>query len=320
MLITDFVCQRCNRAATDIMEFAESWRARFSVRYVPITFIQVVSAAGTVFVLDALQATSGPRLATQRLKDAMDKTKKAIGYMAEVGETFASAAGMAQILRGLLDHQVQGRLVRRGAAETARLTANGDGHAASASSTTPEANGPSMYQQPAQNTNGAELPPLFVPSQNHANGPSSSSTDMSGSSWTSISVPDTQAQGQYANQPPNVFGPAPPMFQASPFEFGGAYVPGSEPAAGPGYQQFGIGDWYSDSAHIPFGPTHAGYATPQGGENAQGGYAQDGGQAMGMGMNMPMGDMGMGFAQPGVQMQMQQPLPDEYIHQAITYM
>ena len=128
------------------------WHNNYNLRYVSTTHVQFTFSAGTVFVLDALQATAGPRLATQRLKDAMEKTKKAIGYMAEVGETFASAAGMAQILRGLLDHQVQARLMRRGT-ETARLTTNGEGQA-SAASTTPEANGASSYPQPMQ-TNGA---------------------------------------------------------------------------------------------------------------------------------------------------------------------
>ncbi|KAI0051397.1 hypothetical protein FA95DRAFT_1554474 [Auriscalpium vulgare] len=103
----------CNRAASEIMELAETWRKQYTLRYVPITFIQVVSAAGTIFILSAVQATTGPRLAAAALSAAQAKAEQAIQYLEEIGESFASARGIADILRNLLHEQVATRLARR---------------------------------------------------------------------------------------------------------------------------------------------------------------------------------------------------------------
>ncbi|KAI0056567.1 hypothetical protein BV25DRAFT_1920908 [Artomyces pyxidatus] len=103
----------CNRAAQEIMDLADSWRKQFTLRYVPITFIQVVSAAGTIFILSAVQATAGPRIAHHRLAAAQHNAKMAIQYLLEVGASFASARGIADILNNLLEEQVNARLARR---------------------------------------------------------------------------------------------------------------------------------------------------------------------------------------------------------------
>jgi hypothetical protein len=52
------------------MELAGIWRTHFSLRYVPITMIQVISAAATIFVVAAVQAVSGPRIAHGALESA----------------------------------------------------------------------------------------------------------------------------------------------------------------------------------------------------------------------------------------------------------
>jgi hypothetical protein len=98
----------------DIMDLATAWRNTHSLSFMPITFTQVVSAAGTVFVLAALQTIAGPRIVARQLEEARAMTETAIRFLREIGNTFSSAAGIAQILRGLLDHQIQDRYICRG--------------------------------------------------------------------------------------------------------------------------------------------------------------------------------------------------------------
>ena len=95
------------------MELAQIWRGHYKLRYVPITMIQVISAAATIFVVAAVQAVSGPRLAVGALQSAEKSAETAIQYLREVGESFASAANIADILQHLLQQQVQTRKTRR---------------------------------------------------------------------------------------------------------------------------------------------------------------------------------------------------------------
>ena len=95
------------------MELAQIWRGQFKLRYVPITMIQVISAAATIFVVAAVQAVSGPRIAHGALELAENNAETAIQYLREVGESFASAANIADILQHLLQQQVQTRKTRR---------------------------------------------------------------------------------------------------------------------------------------------------------------------------------------------------------------
>lgn len=95
------------------MELAQIWRGHFKLRYVPITMIQVISAAATIFVVAAVQAVSGPRVAHGALESAEKSAETAIQYLREIGESFASAANIAGILQHLLQQQVQTRKTRR---------------------------------------------------------------------------------------------------------------------------------------------------------------------------------------------------------------
>lgn len=95
------------------MELAQIWRVHFKLRYVPITMIQVISAAATIFVVAAVQAVSGPRIALIALESAEKSAETAIQYLREVGESFASAVSVADILQHLLQQQVQTRKSRR---------------------------------------------------------------------------------------------------------------------------------------------------------------------------------------------------------------
>jgi hypothetical protein len=95
------------------MELAGIWRKHFLLRYVPITMIQVISAAATIFVVAAVQAVSGPRIAHGALESAEKRAGNAIQYLREVGESFASATNVANILQNLIQAQVQTRKARR---------------------------------------------------------------------------------------------------------------------------------------------------------------------------------------------------------------
>jgi hypothetical protein len=95
------------------MELVGLWRRHFSLRYVPITMIQVVSAAATIFVVAAVQAVSGSRVAHTALEIAEKNAGACIQYLREVGESFAGATSIADILQNLLQQQVQTRKARR---------------------------------------------------------------------------------------------------------------------------------------------------------------------------------------------------------------
>jgi len=111
------------------MELAGIWRKHFLLRYVPITMIQVVSAAATIFVVAAVQAVSGPRIAHGALESAEQSARTAIQYLREVGESFASATNVANILQNLIQEQVQARKARRSPGSP-----NGAGHIATIAS------------------------------------------------------------------------------------------------------------------------------------------------------------------------------------------
>lgn len=95
------------------MDLAGTWRRNFSLRYVPITMIQVLSAAATIFVVAAVQAVSGPRIAHGALDSAEKSAANVVQYLREVGESFASATTVADILQNLIQEQVQTRKARR---------------------------------------------------------------------------------------------------------------------------------------------------------------------------------------------------------------
>ena len=63
--------QLCNRASDNIMLLLGIWHEKYSLRYMPITLMQVIYCAGTSFILSAVQATSGPRLGRVALTTAL---------------------------------------------------------------------------------------------------------------------------------------------------------------------------------------------------------------------------------------------------------
>lgn len=81
------------------MDLLGLWRQYFTLRYVPITLVQTIFSAGTIYLLSALQSVEGVRVANKELRHAMQNTLDCIQYLKEVGESWPCATKIANILR-----------------------------------------------------------------------------------------------------------------------------------------------------------------------------------------------------------------------------
>jgi len=97
--------QLCRRAAENIMENLATWRTLYSLRYCPITLIQTVFSAGTVYLLTATQASSGIRIAWKEMDHATKKLDCIMEYLQEIGASWQCATNIAGILKGLMQDQ-----------------------------------------------------------------------------------------------------------------------------------------------------------------------------------------------------------------------
>lgn len=95
------------------MELLAAWRKSYTLRCVPITLIQVVFAAGTVYLLLSVQASSGLRVAEQSLRDCLGKVDLCLQYLEEIGKSWKCATNIAGILRDLLNKQLKPSLERQ---------------------------------------------------------------------------------------------------------------------------------------------------------------------------------------------------------------
>jgi len=96
----------CTRATDNIMELLSTWRTLYTLRYIPITLVQVIFSAGTIFVLSAAHAISGSRLAHVTLVRSISHAELCIQYLKETGESWACANHAKDILKNLLHEQV----------------------------------------------------------------------------------------------------------------------------------------------------------------------------------------------------------------------
>jgi hypothetical protein len=117
----------CNRAAENIMELAETYRSLYSLRYVSITWVQVVFSAGTIFILSAVQATSGSRLAHVSLTHSLSQVDLCIQYLTETGRSWNCANNIAGILKNLRKEQLIPRLNMRSIDENRISSSNRKG-------------------------------------------------------------------------------------------------------------------------------------------------------------------------------------------------
>ena len=115
-LVTDntFFGQLCNAAAEHVVELLHTWRTLFTLRYSPIMLVQIIFAAGQVYLLSAIQATVGA-YTTIPLSDSLSKLDLCVQYLSETSRTWRSADGINAILVKLVREQLKPRLVIRAA-------------------------------------------------------------------------------------------------------------------------------------------------------------------------------------------------------------
>jgi hypothetical protein len=94
--------QLCDMAAERIMELLATWRSLYGFRYVPIMWIQIVYSAGTIFLLSAAQARSGPQIVTQSSSHSLLQVELCTQYLSEAGKSWQTAHIVKEILQKLL--------------------------------------------------------------------------------------------------------------------------------------------------------------------------------------------------------------------------
>ncbi|PPQ76231.1 hypothetical protein CVT26_008583 [Gymnopilus dilepis] len=102
----------CRRAAENIMEHLATWRSLYTLRYCPITLIQAVFSTGTIYLLNAMQAGSGVRIAQKELQHSLNQQKLVMQYLHEIGKSWQCATNIAGILEHLMHEQLKPMLQR----------------------------------------------------------------------------------------------------------------------------------------------------------------------------------------------------------------
>jgi hypothetical protein len=92
------------------MALLGTWRSLYTLRYVPITLVQVVFSVATVYILSAAQAVSGPRMAWVPLKHSLAQLELCIQYLAEIGKSWGCGHHVGGILANLIQEQLTPRL------------------------------------------------------------------------------------------------------------------------------------------------------------------------------------------------------------------
>ncbi|KAG6811774.1 hypothetical protein H0H92_005904 [Tricholoma furcatifolium] len=103
----------CKRAAENIVELLGTWRSLYTLRYAPITLVQTAFSAGTIYLLGAVQAATGLRVAQESLKHALAQAQLCVEYLLEIGRSWQCATNIAEILKRLLQEQLKPLLARR---------------------------------------------------------------------------------------------------------------------------------------------------------------------------------------------------------------
>jgi hypothetical protein len=95
------------------MELLGVWRSLYTLRYVPVSLVQVVFSAGTIFLLSAIQATSGARFSKVTLHHALSQAELCMQYLHEIGRSYQCAKNVAAILANLIQQQLKPKLAMR---------------------------------------------------------------------------------------------------------------------------------------------------------------------------------------------------------------
>ncbi|KAJ7028678.1 hypothetical protein C8F04DRAFT_963733 [Mycena alexandri] len=103
----------CTRAAENVLELVETWSSLYSLRFSPITMMQMIFSAGIVFLLRALDATRNQCIAYASLKTALMQVEQCVRYLHEMGRAWRCAAGLGDTLQALLYQKLRPILTRR---------------------------------------------------------------------------------------------------------------------------------------------------------------------------------------------------------------
>jgi hypothetical protein len=96
-----FYVQICDRAARNIVELLTAWKSLYTLRYIPVTLVGIVFSAGTVFLLSALQTSTGTR-PSKSYSQSLAQANLCVEYLLESGKSFQCANVIAEILGNLL--------------------------------------------------------------------------------------------------------------------------------------------------------------------------------------------------------------------------
>ncbi|KAK0469221.1 uncharacterized protein EV420DRAFT_15384 [Desarmillaria tabescens] len=105
----------CKRASENIMELLLVWRPLYTLRYVPMTLVQVLFSAGTIYLLLAGKASSGLRVAKKDLERFISQANLCVDYLNEIGKSWNFAMRISGILSNLLHRQLDPLLEKRSA-------------------------------------------------------------------------------------------------------------------------------------------------------------------------------------------------------------
>ncbi len=104
------------------MELLLVWRSLYTLRYVPMTLVQVLFSAGTVYLLLAGKAASGLRVAKKDLERFVSQADLCVDYLNEIGKSWSSATRIGGILSNLSHRQLDPLLEKRSAKRTSKQT------------------------------------------------------------------------------------------------------------------------------------------------------------------------------------------------------
>ena len=90
------------------------WHNNYNLRYVSTTHVQFTFSAGTVFVLSAIQAISGPRLGRVTLASSLSQIETCLEYLTIIGRSWETAECAKEILLNFFDETLKPRLLLRG--------------------------------------------------------------------------------------------------------------------------------------------------------------------------------------------------------------
>jgi len=95
------------------MDLLATWQELYGLRYCPITLIQIAFSAGTVYLLIAIQACSGVRVAQKELRYSLDQQRLILQHLTEIGRSWPGATKIAEILMRLTQDRLMPLLERR---------------------------------------------------------------------------------------------------------------------------------------------------------------------------------------------------------------